>query len=65
MFGILVCIVLLILWRERFISNFDMLINLSPNPIWTNYHAREKINLYGEDYIDKVLKRELSATYLR
>lgn len=66
MLAILIIVVLIIVfYKEKFISQFDMIINTSVRPIYTNYHAREKITPYGEDYIDLYLKQQLSASYLR
>jgi cell shape-determining protein MreC len=66
MLAILIVIALIIIfYKEHFISNFDMIINTSLNPIYTNYNARNKLTPYGDDYIDLRLKQQLSASYLR
>ncbi len=62
---LIIIALIIIFYRERFISPFDMLINTSSNPIYTNYNARNKITPYGEDYIDLRLKQHLSASYMR
>lgn len=66
MLALLIIIALIIIfYREKFISHFDMIINTSTNPIYTNYNARNKLTPYGDDYIDLRLKQQLSASYLR
>ncbi len=63
MFGILVAVMLIIIYivvyKDHFISQFDSIVNYSLNPIYTNYHAREKVTPYGDDTIDLFLKRQL------
>ena len=65
MFGILIVVILIIMYmyKDHFIAQFDMIINKSLNPIYTNYHAREKINGYGDDSIDAILKNQLMQDF--
>ena len=58
-----IIIIYIIIYKDHFIAQFDMIINRSLNPIYTNYTARDKITPYGEDTIDLFLKNQLYSEF--
>lgn len=60
---ILALIVLLLYYRESFIAQYDMMVNRAVNPIYVNYHGRER-DESGRDYFDYLLKHEIASKYI-
>lgn len=61
---LLLVVLFLIYHREQFVASYDMMINRAKNPLFVQYHGREK-DAYGYDYYDKFLQHQLSGEYLK
>jgi len=61
---LLVVLFLIYYHSESFVASYDMMINRAKNPLFTNYHGREK-DAYGNDYYDHFLSNQLSTEYER